>query len=111
VALRITKPWTSLSPEAIDRLPAQLGVFQIADADENVLVIGYAGGLEPFGLQTALRRELERPEAALFRLEYTSGYLTRWEELLMVHQADHGRLPAGNADHPHKLGRLAGEQS
>lgn len=103
----MTKPWTPLNAEAIDQLPAQLGVFQVADRDERILHIGYAGGLEPFGLQTALTRELERPGAALFRLEYTSGYLTRWEELLMVHVGEHGSLPIGNADHPHKLGRLS----
>ncbi len=103
----MTKPFEPLTLGAIDRLPAQLGVYEIADADGHVVYIGYAGGLEPFGLQTALRREVERPEAALFRLEYTSGYLTRWEELLMVHLADHGSLPPANADQTDKIGRLS----
>lgn len=103
----MTKPFGPLTHEAIDRLPAQLGVYEIADADGRTLYIGYAGGLEPFGLQTALRREVGRPEAALFRLEYTSGYLTRWEELLMVHLADHGSLPTANADQTDKIGRLS----
>lgn len=107
----MTKPFEPLTSEAIDRLPAQLGVYEIADADGHTRYIGYAGGLEPFGLQTALRRELERPDAVdqqlMFRLEYTSGYLTRWEELLMVHLADHGSLPPANAHQTDKIGRLS----
>jgi hypothetical protein len=107
MALRMTKPLQALSADAVDLLPAQLGVYEIADADGHTLFIGYAGGLEPFGLQTALRREIDRPGAARFRLEYTSGYLTRWEELLMVYLADHGSLPPANADQTTKIGRLS----
>ena len=106
MATRMTKPLLDLTAEAIDRLPAQLGVYEIADAEGRTIVIGYAGGLEPFGFQTALRREIERPGAAQFRLEYTSGYLTRWEELLMVYVADHGQLPPGNTEIT-KIGRLS----
>lgn len=105
--LAITKPWATLSAEAIGAVPAQLGVFEIADADGVVAKIGYAGGHEMFGLRSALDTELKaQSEPAQFRFELTHGYLTRWEELLMVHHAQHGHLPVGNADHPHKLGRL-----
>ena len=34
-------------------------------------------------------------------------YRTRWFELLMVHQADHGHLPPDNAKNPPPLGRLS----
>lgn len=105
VGIRMDKPWLDLSAETIDALPAQLGVYQIADGDGQVTKIGYAGGLEQFGIQTALHRELEAG-GARFRTELTSGYMTRWEELLMVHLHDHGELPAGNATHDQKLGRL-----
>ncbi len=124
--LSIAKPWIALTAENIGAVPAQLGVFELADGSETVLEIGYAGGRELFGLRSALDGALdsaldgaggldsagsgEAPAAddgpSLFRYELTHGYLTRWEELLMVHQAQHGRLPAGNADHPHKIGRL-----
>ncbi len=105
--LAITKPWMALTADAIGAVPAQLGVFEIADADGVVEKIGYAGGTEMFGLRSALDRELEaHADPAQFRVELTHGYLTRWEELLMVHQAQHGRLPVGNADHVHKIGRL-----
>ncbi len=99
------KPWLDLSAEAIDALPAQLGVYQIADGQDEVVKIGYAGGLEQFGIRTALHRELEAG-GTRFRTELTHGYLTRWEELLMVHLHDHGELPAGNSTHNQKLGRL-----
>ena len=38
--------------------------------------------------------------------ELTHGYLTRWEELLMVHHAANGQLPPGNADRLAPVGRL-----
>lgn len=110
VALRITKPWRPFTAETVDALPGQVGVYQLADAAGEVVKIGYAGGRDLFGLQSALQRELADPGslgATQFRLEYNHNYMTRWEELLMVHLADHGTVPPGNADHPHPLGRLA----
>lgn len=104
--IRMAKPWLKLSDEAIDALPAQLGVYQIADTDGTITKIGYAGGREAFGIRTALSRELDAG-GQQFRAELTHGYLTRWEELLMIHQHDHGVLPVDNASHPHKIGRLA----
>lgn len=104
--IRMAKPWVELSGAAIDALPAQLGVYQIADAEGTVTKIGYAGGREAFGIRTALGRELEAG-GRQFRAELTHGYLTRWEELLMIHQHDHGELPVGNESHPHRIGRLA----
>lgn len=102
----MSKPWATLTEATITALPAQLGVYEIADASGATVKYGYAGGKEPFGMRTALNRELEAG-GAQFRLEFTHGYLTRWQELLMVHQADHGQLPAGNADQIGKLGRLS----
>lgn len=108
VGLRLDKEWMDLEQSAIDSLPAQLGVYEIADVDDQVLKIGYAGGTQPFGMRTALEEELASASGSVrFRFEFNHGYLTRWEELLMVHQADFGRLPIGNIDHPHKLGRLS----
>ncbi len=108
----MTKPWQPLTATNVAAVPGQLGVFQVASAKHTVLHIGYAGGREPFGLRSALERALEAATDRsadgdeVFRFETTHGYLTRWEELLMVHQAMHGILPPGNADHPHPLGRL-----
>lgn len=106
MGMRLTKSWNALTAAAIADLPAQLGVYEIADASQATIKIGYAGGTESFGMRTALERELASG-GSLFRLEFTHGYLTRWQELLMVFQADHGRLPPGNADQTNRLGRLS----
>lgn len=107
--LEMTKPWLPLTIEALPSVPAQLGVYQLGDERGRVLTIGYAGGREPFGLRSALADECRdgQADARQVRFEVTHGYLTRWEELLMVHHAQHGELPPGNADHPHRLGRLS----
>jgi hypothetical protein len=105
--VRLTKPWTELTADAVARLPGQLGVYEIADASEEVLLIGFAGGRSRFGLRGELQAELERRGPGLrFRVEVNMQYLSRYQELLMVHRADHGRLPAENAEPP-RLGRLS----
>ncbi len=109
--MRMSKPWVELTESAIDALPAQLGVYEIADDADAVIKIGYAGGREPFGMRTALAAELtlatELGHSVRFRHEFTHGYLTRWQELLMIYQFDHDTLPIGNADQQGKLGRLS----
>lgn len=102
----MTKPWAELSAEVIEALPAQLGVYELADAAGATIKIGYAGGTEPFGMRSALAAELDGP-GRRFRHEFTHGYLTRWQELLMIHEHDHGTLPPGNADRSGRLGRLS----
>jgi len=84
-----------------------MGVYELADATGAVLRIGYAGGRSRFGL----RGEIAAAASALagaraFRYEVTTAYLTRYQELLMLHQADHGRLPPHNPPEP-GLGRLS----
>jgi hypothetical protein len=106
---RLDKPWQPLSVEAVARLPGQLGVYQIADSAGAVLYIGQADARSPFGLRSELQRQLEtRGADAQFRVEVNMQYRTRWLELLMVHQADHGALPIDNQkDPPPNLGRLS----
>lgn len=95
-------------PEEVDRLPGQLGVYQIADASGIIVYIGQAGARTPFGLRSELQREVrERGPGHQFRLEVNMQYRSRWFELLMVHQADHGSLPPDNAENPPHLGRLS----
>lgn len=101
--------WTALTRAVVDALPGQLGVYEIADADATIIKIGYAGGLEPFGLRSALGTELDNRAADgsfEFRLEFTHAYLTRWQELLMVYQATHGELPIECRELITPLGRL-----
>ena len=80
----------------------------VADSAGTVLHIGQAGARAPFGLRSELQRELsERGAGYQFRVEVNMQYRTRWFELLMVHQADHGHLPPDNAKNPPPLGRLS----
>jgi len=108
MGVRLQKPWKDLTPANVEALRGELGVYQLADADGLVLRIGYAGGRTLFGLRSELEAALKAGEAARFRTEVTSNYLSRYEELLMVHKADNaGQLPPGNtAASDRRLGRL-----
>ncbi len=107
MGIRLDKPWRPLNGAAIDALPAQLGVYHVADAHGTVLSVGYAGANELFGMQSALRREIEQhSNATQFRCEFTSNYRSRWDELLMLHLADHGELPEPQRDQAQRVGRL-----
>ena len=109
IRLRLDKPWRPLTAEEIARLPGQLGIYQIADAAGTMHYIGQAGARAPFGLRSELQRELaERGPDYQFRVEVNMQYRTRWLEMLMVHQHDHGSLPPDNAKNPPPaLGRLS----
>jgi hypothetical protein len=112
MSIRMSKPWRPLTQDEVQRLPGQLGIYQIGDAGGEVLFIGMAGGRSLFGLRGELERECQqRGDAGAglgFRVEVTMSYLTRYQELLMVFQADHGRLPAENEGTTSvSLGRLS----
>jgi hypothetical protein len=106
--VRLDKPWRDLTAANVAQLAGELGVYQLADAEGQMLRIGYAGGRSLFGLRGELQAALAAGGAAKFRVEVTAQYLSRYEELLMVHVADFGSLPAGNAaDAGRRLGRLS----
>jgi hypothetical protein len=110
MAIRLDKPWTVLDAETVRQLPGQLGVYQIADRDGAILYIGYAGGRSLFGLRSELERwlKLRAGQATRFRCEVNMQYISRHQELLMLHVADHGGLPAANAETDRqRLGRLS----
>jgi hypothetical protein len=107
--VRLDKPWLPLDSATVADLPGQLGVYQIAESEGEVVRIGYAGGKSRFGLRSELERELRaragRP--ARFRCEVNMQYMSRYQELLMTHLAEHGRLPRENPESPDRIGRLA----
>src|SRR5262245_11181565 len=110
MAIRLEKPWIELTAEKVKALPGQLGVYQLADSEGRIVFIGVAGGHSLFGLRSEVERALkERPGGATrFRTEVNQQYTSRHLELLMLHVADHGSLPAVNAaDPPPRLGRLS----
>lgn len=107
--VRLTKPWRELDDAAIAALPGQLGVFEIGDEDGSTLELGFAGGHSRFGLRSAIADAAAKHErAACFRYEVTMQYWSRFEELLAVYLADHGELPAGNAENrgDRRVGRI-----
>ncbi|MEQ8859978.1 MAG: hypothetical protein RIC56_15145 [Pseudomonadales bacterium] len=109
MSLTLDKPWRSRRepPGDLDALPGHMGVFELGDAAGGVLFVGYAGGRSRFGLRGEIAAALERlPAATAFRYEVTTSYLTRYQELLMVHRAATGELPPDNAPMP-GLGRLS----
>jgi len=108
MGVRLDKPWLALTAANVGALAGELGVYQLADAEGRIVRIGYAGGRTLFGLRSELQAALSAGEAAKFRVEVTSQYLSRYEELLMVHKTDHGALPPGNAaEARRRIGRLS----
>lgn len=110
MGIRLDKPWRPLAAREVAGVRGHLGVYQLADAAGHVLYVGVAGGRSLFGLGGELTRELAnpRPDASCFRLEINAQYHTRWQELLMLHQADHGELPRYNREERlPRLGRLS----
>ena len=106
--LRLDKPWIAMTTEALARLPGQLGVYQIADAQGTILKIGFAGGKSLFGLRSSIQQEANvlGNRAVTFRYEVNMQYQTRYKELLMLHEAEHGDIPELNRDNRPRLGRL-----
>ena len=110
MSVRLEKAWEPLREDALKRLRGHLGVYELADSSGKTLFIGYAGGRSRYGLRGELEEQLRRrPGQELqFRVEVNMSYLSRYEELLMAHRADHGQLPEENAREPRrKLGRLS----
>ena len=72
MAVRLTKPWLAID-EALGVLHGHLGVFQLADANSDVIYIGYAGGKSRFGIRAEVAEAAERlPEAVSVRYEITT---------------------------------------
>jgi hypothetical protein len=109
MALRFAKPWIDLA-QGLDKLRGQMGVFQLADHQQQVIYIGYAGGKSLHGLRGEIGQAAQSYTNAKFmRFEITTSYLSRYKEILMIHQADFGELPEYSPKI--KLGRLSPARS
>ena len=108
MGIRLTKAFTPLTDQAIDLVGGNLGIFELADQNDAVLFIGYAGGKSLFGLRGVLQAYKPKTSATRFRIEINAAYLTRYQELLMTYLADFGQLPAENeAGDRENLGKLS----
>ena len=104
--MRLDKPWLPLEESQLERIGAQLGVFELGDEWGRVLYIGAADGRSLFGVRGELERRIGG--AARFRFEVNTAYKTRQQELLMVHFADNGKYPELNTElETLGLGRLS----
>lgn len=107
MAVRMTKAWQPLSPRTVAGTGGYLGVYEIQAPDGETIYIGCAGGRSLFGLRGELERELSaRGAEHRVRFEVNMQYLTRQQELLMAHVANHGELPRDNRGMRQPLGRL-----
>ena len=107
--VRLDKPWQPLNEEAISLIAGHLGVYQLADASEEIVYIGVADARSLFGLKGELKKAMAGPPAGAtqFRAEVNMAYRTRHAELLQAYMHDHGELPVANTDvDPRMLGRL-----
>mgnify|MGYP000032382075 CR=1 FL=1 len=100
MSIRLNKEWLEAESAALG-LSGNLGVYQLANQDEEVVFIGYAGGKSRFGLKGEVAEALQQiPDAALVRWEVNAAYMSRYKELLMIHLYDHGQLPVANEPLP-----------
>ena len=107
--VRLEKEWLELCDQEVNVVGGELGVYEIGDTTGATLYIGYAGGNATYGLRGELRRQLDAHVGGgrRFRYEINMQYMSRWQELLMVHQSDHACLPTmQGSDRPARLGRL-----
>ena len=108
MAIRLDKPFQPLLQDNIQKLGGNLGVFQLADDDGNIIYIGYAGGKSLFGLRGEVDACKNMQGASQFRVEVNMSYLTRYQELLMVYIADYDQVPLHNSEQERRqLGRLS----
>ena len=125
----IRKPWATWDHDASSRdIPGAMGVYELADEQQQVLYIGKAGGRSPFGIRGELFRHFStadrlaaenwtHPEMGhvlpglegkvrFYRYEVTHQYYSRWIELLTRYREDHETLPLANLEDPEQPPRL-----
>ena len=126
--MHIRKPWTEWDDSMdLRELPGAMGIYEIADEQQQTLYIGKASGRDPFGLRGELVRTFAPASlleganwlpprmgdvfaalrgARYYRYEVNHQYYGRWLEALSRYLEDHGELPAGNLEDPEPLPKL-----
>ncbi|RJO75112.1 hypothetical protein D5S18_17210 [Nocardia panacis] len=92
MSIFMTKEWTPLTIEAVARVPASVGVYQISD-EHGIIVIDFAGGGSLFGMRGRLEEWIDTQPGLTFRYERTNAYLSRFRELVQVFTNEFGRPP------------------
>lgn len=109
--MSIAGRWRALSrlpaPRGRDAMP---GVYQVADAEKQIIYIGQSATDVPNRLRQHLSRAGCVAEAARYwRYEYSRVPQAREAELLAAYEAEHGHLPPCNTARP--LVRDAGRRA
>lgn len=86
--------WLEFVPEVVAGVTRDAGVFQLLDADKNVLMIkGVAA------LREGLQEQLGRNESArYFVFEPAPMYTSRESQMIQAYLQQYGRMPGGGAD-------------
>ena len=86
--------WLDFSVDAVAALSQESGVFQLLDADKNVLMIK---GVE--SLRQGLTEQLGRNQAATsFIFEEAPMYTQRESQVMQAYLQQHGKMPGGGSD-------------
>ncbi len=85
--------WLKFNAEAVAQVPATDGVFQLLDADKNVIsIVGTAN------LREALEEQLDNKKAGYFGYVEDPMFTQRESQLIQQYLQEHGKLPEGNDD-------------
>ncbi len=86
--------WLEFGPEAVAQVTAEAGVFQLLDADKNVLTIK---GVD--NLHDGLAAQLGKNEAArYFVFEEAALYTSRESQMIQAYLQQYGKMPGGGGD-------------
>ncbi len=86
--------WLDFDAAHVAEIPAEAGVFQLLDADKNVLTIK---GMD--NLRQGLEEQLGRNEAARYFIwEAAAMYTSRESQLIQAYLQQFGKMPGGGSD-------------
>ena len=86
--------WLQFEGAVVQAVSEESGVFQLLDADRNVLMIkGVAN------LREGLQQQLERNQSArYFVFEEAALYTSRESQMMQAYLQQYGKMPGGGAD-------------
>ena len=86
--------WLDFESQVVAGMSTEAGVFQLLDADKNVLMIK---GVE--NLQRGLQEQLGGSHGAVaFTFEEAAMYTSRESQMIQAYLQEHGKMPGGGSD-------------
>jgi hypothetical protein len=93
-ALLPPESWLEFSAAVVGGISTEAGVFQLLDADKNVLMIKGVDNLHK-GLSEQLGRNAQ---AVAFTFEEAAMYTSRESQMIQAYLQEHGKMPGGGSD-------------